>query len=189
MKGYLILVLLLALAVPALSATVTCGHFQNPNGTWTYVYNVTTGTGFAELEIGACDLTAGNYTNWVQPAGWASLGVMSGLIWEGADHYSPATPHGQVSPGPQGACPGKIVWQGPSPGPGGPFTFGFTHPRGPHDAPWWTMSGDAVNSENWLMAVGNGAGPVHSPVPEPGSLLALGTGLVSLAGMILRRRR
>jgi hypothetical protein len=178
----------LCVSVPTFAATVTCAHAQNPNGSWTYTYQVTTNTGFAELEIGACDLVAARYTNWAQPAGWVALGVMQGLIYEGADHYSPATAHGQVSPGPVGTCPGKIVWQGSAPA-GGPFTFGFSHPWGPHDAPWWTMSGDAVTSENWSAAVGGGAGPVHSPVPEPGSLLALGSGLMAFAGALLRRRR
>jgi len=180
-------VLVLGLTVPASAATVTCGCAPAPAGGWNYVYNVTTGTGFAELEIGTCDGNAANYTGWIQPAGWGQGGIAGGPIWEGADHYSPATPHGQVSPGPVGTCPAKIVWFGNSPA-GGPFTFGFTHPWGPHDAPWWTMSGDAVNSEVWTAAVGGGAGPVHSPVPEPSSLLALGSGLLGLAGVLRRRQ-
>ncbi|MCX6377123.1 MAG: hypothetical protein NTU88_14000 [Armatimonadetes bacterium] len=36
------------------------------------------------------------------------------------------------------------------------------------------------------MPVGTGQGPVHSPVPKPGSFLILGWGLAALAGTIIK---
>lgn len=74
----------------------------------------------------------------------------------------------------------------------------------PGDAPYPIVIWDAGTGGSWtsmameppsttVRPLEGGVGPAHTlnlvPVPEPGSLMALATGVVGLAGLALRRRR
>jgi hypothetical protein len=44
---------------------------------------------------------------------------------------------------------------------------------------------DTAQTENWTMPVSGGLGPVHAPIPEPGTMALVGVG----AGVLALRRR
>ena len=181
-------ILLLGLSVPLAAQgphpTVICnGNICGGAGPRNYYYDVSVWPDelFTSFGIGVHDPVLANYANMVMPANWA-VGIFGEPGWQQLD--DPFTPHGQVS-GNSGQCPYTLFWWT---GSGGGQAvqqafFGFDYNADPHDT-GWVCSGV---KENWAMPVGTGQGPVHSPVPEPASLLALGSGLLALAG--IRRRK
>lgn len=181
------LLLALCLATPTLAqggATVLCqGNICGGGGIRNYQYDVT-GTGglmIHQFHVGTCDPNIADYTNIIGPAGW-SFGIANIL----EDHRDAFTPHGGFS-APDGRCLRCAVWTEPENGAGVQNAlFGFDNPNHAHDVGWFLNSGLPV--ENWNAAVGMGAGPVHGPVPEPSSILALCSGLIALAGLKLRKR-
>ena len=79
------------------------------------------------------------------------------------------------------------VWTEGQSGPGVQgFSFGFDNPNPDHDVGWFINEGQV--SENWSSAIGQGAGAVAGPVPEPGSLVALSSGLFALGAAFIKRR-
>lgn len=184
----MVALLALGLAIPTLAqggATVLCqGNICGGGGIRNYQYDVT-GTGgllLHQFHVGTCDPNIADYSNILGPVGW-TFGIFSIL----EDHRDGFTPHGGIS-APTGKCNWSAVWTEPDNGPGVQNAlFGFDNPNLPHDVGWFINSSQVV--ENWAAPVGMGAGPVHGPtVPEPGSLLALGSGLLALGGWTLRRR-
>ncbi|HOX38922.1 MAG TPA: PEP-CTERM sorting domain-containing protein [Candidatus Brocadiia bacterium] len=148
--------------------------------------------GMWDFDVGICDLNPGNYTNisaldagGVPIPGWG--GSFMGIAEPAypVDHSS-ATPHGAISPGPDHMTPAIMYWVGPGPLVPGAYIFGFDNPNLPQDVGWTSVIISGVASENWALPVGQGAGPVHAPVPEPGSIALLGLGL---AGVTVLRRR
>jgi len=178
----IVLALGLITAAQAQVSVICMGTESGGGGIRLYHYDVSSaGNPFTELEVGTCDGNILNYTNWVLPPSW------SVLMTTGAkhDHWTGKTAHGQVSPGPNGKCPFFLTFTGPQITAG---TFAYDNKRHSHDVGWLV---GALNpaTEDWSKPVGTGEGPIHAPIPEPGSLLALGSGLVALAGSILRKRR
>jgi len=157
-----------------------------------YLYEAVVSSGSINLlEVGTCDGDAEEYTNWVvelkTDSGWtdvtsqwtASINDANSVFWQ----HSNFTPHGSIST-PDGLCPAVIEWsQNNGATVGADFLFGFDNPWSPHDATWY--AGPDLGSADWSQAIGMGAGPIHSPMPEPGSLALLaGAGF----GLFLRRR-
>ena len=167
-----------------LTPTVLCqGNACGGAGLRNYYYDVSVlpEQKFTSFGIGVHDPVLANYANMVMPGDWlVMIGVEPG--WEQLD--DPFHAHGVVSPV-SGQCPYTIFWWT---GPDGlavqQANFGFDYAAPPHDV-GWVCSGV---KENWASPVGTGAGPVHSPIPEPGSLLALSSGLIAMAGAFVRRR-
>jgi len=186
--AYLLLVTACVLGLTApvfaqLTPTVLCqGNTCGAAGPRNYYYDVSVLEAqlFTSFGIGTHDANPANYSNWVTPAGWI-VTIKTEPGWTMPD--DPFTPHGQNTGGPTGLCPYTVFWNGSNGIVSG--QFGFDNPNKPHDV-GWVCSGV---SENWAQPVGTGTGPVHGPVPEPGSLLALGSGLFALAGTFVRRRR
>lgn len=176
--GALILMLILVLSVPTLAQqSVVCnGQICGGNGIRAYEYDVYR-TQVTNFEIGwHCGLCLYDV---LMPSGW-QWQIINVEVYKD----DPFTPHGIVSPW-SDYCPQFLRWSGPAVN--NPI-FGFNSTCPPHDVGWSVNSPFGPGQENWAAPVGLGEGPVHSPVPEPASLLALGSGLVALAGTILRRR-
>ena len=183
--------LVLGLAVPALaqSALVTC-LCGGGGGAYTYQYGISaTGGNIWEFEVGTNDGNISNYTNIIMPFGWSFSITGAGR----AD--SVYSPHGSYATA-DGPCPGSATFTADPGYEVSSGTFGFTNPFAPRNVGWevdgwYGQYNSWYQMENWEQPVGQGLGPVHGVgfVPEPGSILALGSGLFALAGTFVRRRR
>jgi len=182
----------LVLTVPAFAIpnpTVLCqGNVCGGGGLRNYYYDISVlpEEKFTSFGIGIHDPVLANYASIVTPAGWSvTINELDPNKPQWTMPDDPFTAHGLNTGGPSGLCPYTLFWWDPIGTGLQQANFGFDNPNSPHDV-GWVVSGIR---ENWAMPVGTGAGPVHSPVPEPGSLLALGSGLLGLAGTAIRRRR
>jgi hypothetical protein len=165
--------------------SVICnGNICGGTGLTNYEYQVSVDVAtFGHFHVGTSDGNIADYTNVKTPTGWTFS------IVEGSPSHNGFTDHGTVS-SPTGECPYLLTWTASSANfEVTSFIFGFNNPRTPHDVDWEVRGYDWGTWSNWSAPVGMGAGPVHAPgVPEPGSLFAIGSGLVALAGMALRKR-
>jgi hypothetical protein len=174
------------LATPAQAAVVACrGTESGGTGSRLYYYGVILGPDEAltDVQIGTDDLNLGNYTNFIQPAGWSWS-----LIYAEDQHAAVKTPHGLVSPPPSGTCPAAVKWSGPVFNGPGTFYFGYDNPNPSHNVSWTVTGEDFAGSPvtstvDWAFPVGD-HGPVHGPVPEPATM-----GLLALGALALPRRR
>ena len=165
--------------------TVVCnGSESGGSGPRDYYYEITLGDSnqMDYFQVGTeCGLLA-HYTNIVGPEGWTF--VLGSEILE--PHYEGKTDHGSISPG-TGSPDVDIVvyWFGTDLTGAGTYYFGFDNPHPSHDV-GGLVEDDMVNvwNEDWDLAVGTGAGPLHGPVPEPATIILLGLG-----GLALMRRR
>lgn len=179
----------LALTVPVLaSGNPPPGVFcigtacQGEEGDHSYEYKIQSSPVEVNVfRVATGDSNSDHYTNWLMPENWTvDIEPISD------DHNVAYVPHGETI-GSDGECGWSIVWRSGSSG--NAITdglFGFDNAASPHEVSW-EINATAVTSD-WNESVGMGAGPVHAPVPEPGSVLSLSSGLIGLAGFIIRRR-
>ena len=157
-----------ALAITGYPGTIECdGLHDGGSGNFggaascpprAYMYRITDPNPQApeSIYIGTHDGNISHYHNVCLPPGWSfSISSIS------TADYSGFTPHGSISPGPNGSCPYLMEFFGPM-SPGSVY-IGFNHSGRPHDVSW-QVYGIAHTSVNWTQAVGNGTGPVHSPL-------------------------
>ena len=178
MFAILVTVFVLGASVPVSASAKCIGNICGGNGARSYVYEVTCDP-LTSFEIGI-HVTEG-LSDFIQPDGWTHQ-IIGGNVYKD----DPFTPHGIVSPWAGTYCPAFLRWTGPVEY--DTAIFGFNSPCLPHDVGWSIDRLGGPDGALWSAAVGMGEGPVHSPIPEPGSLLALGSGLIAAAGMFLRRR-
>ena len=181
----MVVFLLFALAAPATAGvSVVCnGWCCGGSGIRLYQYDVvyTGGATFTDFAVGfPIWFSDDAVLNWLEPVGW-SHEIVSGAVYNRSSY----APHGQISPGPDDCSPYYIRWWGPAIS-SGSFGHNFCPLSGGMCDSGWSVG---ASSEDWSAPVGMGAGPVHAPtIPEPSSLLALGSGLIGLAGVVWRRR-
>jgi len=186
MKKIFILFLALAFCAPVWgqNATVVCNGAES-GGTdpLDYAYELTAGAVEAtHLFVGTCDGNPANYTNIRMPANW-DFQIVTDEVY---DHFDSKTPHGQISPGPNGTCPYYISFtvNGGAPiGAGNTFAFGFDNPHPSHDVAW-DVDGTPTN---WGAPVGEGEGPIHAPDPPLKERVPSMTnyGLIALLALII----
>ena len=142
-----------------------------------------------EFQAGTNDLEIADYTNVLIPPNWQFAVEPWGL----GHIHGVKTPHGQVSPGPcRCLTRGKARWWTDDPVAAvESFVFGYDHPWSSENVGWaltTRRAGPPPESdtfhENWDAPVGDSAGPVHGPTPEPATL-----SLLALGGLALLRRK
>lgn len=155
-----------------------------------YAYPATDTTGtMSDLYIGTEDCYAASYSAICMPPGWTFAIEYIPML-----HDPPKTPHGVVTPGPNGLCPCRVHWNGPPGLPGGAFTFGFNNKQPSHDVDFLALDAGLGAASNWAMSVGSGLGPVHGPalvIPAVSQwgLAVLVLLVLAAATVVLRRRR
>jgi hypothetical protein len=139
---------------PAVPTRVVCnGSICGGTGPGQYRYEVTPGSwGCSSLVVGLHQFTA--LSNISVPAGWSWTLVTAVSI---PDHF-PQTNHGAVAT-PNSTCGYAMRWSGPLQT--APFAIEYDCDLYPHDVEW--TASDGVSS-SWLRRVGNGLGPIHSPI-------------------------
>ena len=218
MKLYLCVILALALSVglvlPAFGgASVTSSYYQVSEKRYQYWYHVnlypqtgsTIDMGLTQFAIATWKRNWDDYSNWSMPAGWSAALVLNAS--NGIQNTRTQSPEGEVYTGTVYDGPNMLVWSGPSYGGYGSLDFGFESSGQPWNVGWaadgWETFWQSYDPEqppvqsqmgfgstaNWASAVNWGYGPIYGPAPEPGSLIVLGSGMLALAGMMLRRRR
>jgi hypothetical protein len=158
-----------------------------------YVYELheveATADNLRQFSVGVLD--PGGITNILGPEGWTAE-------IKAADTFIPRTDnvfteHGLVAPEPWQDVPYVITWTAPGNGiPPSEWTtllFGFDDPMPPVNVTWGTNFSSA-NTSN-VVAGGAGVytyGPVHTPVPEPSTVVLLLAGAMGLVAWALRWR-
>ena len=145
--------------------------------------------------LGTDDVNLADYSNWVMPLGWSSqVGTWASFLGDlnvmGTDHVK--TPHMVLPPPPVGSTLGAIVFSGPTLNLAslGTATFGFDNANHSEDVEWIAEGvapppNDEFTVGTYILPMAGPLGTftqgfVHSPVPEPSTLLMLGIGALGL---------
>jgi len=191
----------LAFGTVAPPLTISCeGTLCSGGGQRDYQYTLHNIWGssvtLTEFYIGTGDLAISDYSNWVAPEGFTSTAVVAAWDELGGSYSiltttGTETPHGVYPTRDVSDSLGGILWTGNAViNIGDSVTFGFDNPNESQDFQWH------ASTTTWLNEMGTIyvpiAGPtgtytvgyVHSPVPEPATLLLLGLG-----GLLLRKSR
>jgi hypothetical protein len=152
-----------------------------------------------EFYIGTGDLAISDYSNWIAPQGFTSTAAVASWDILGQNYSiltttGMETPHGDFPTRDLSDSLGGIVWTGNvTIESGATVTFGFDNPNESWDFQWLVS---APGTPIWPTITANIyvpiAGPtgtfttgyVHSPIPEPATLI-----LLSLGGLLLRKNR
>ena len=206
MKKLLVLLcgvaMILAAAVAPVHATVyvpptkvSCqGAACDGNPIRDYVYDLEKGstiTNLSSFSVGVVD-DPSNITNILSPTGWTVAIVPTDFTLKTDGVF---TDHGQWAQGPWGDVPYEITWTAEREGgipPSEwttPLEFGFDDPNSPVDVTWADNINHCYTSS--LVAGGVGVytdGPVHTPAPEPSTVVLLIVGAIGCFAYAWRRR-
>jgi hypothetical protein len=173
---------------------VSCqGDACDGNPIRNYVYdlkNTAANGNLSSFSVGVLD-NPSNITDILSPAGWTATITSTDFTLKTDGVF---TNHGVWAPGPWSDVPYEITWttsdeNGIPPSGWTNLTFGFNDPNPPVDVTW----SDNLNScRTWsVVAGGEGTytdGPVHTPAPEPSTIVLLIVGAIGLLAYASRRR-
>lgn len=179
----LFLVMLASSAQCANQVSWVYNLINNGGDSYTYQFNFSNlgpdKDAIFKIQLNGCIPNKWDTDSWILPTGWSS---------------SQTGPNINLQTGNGDMSPDRIFGQAGGPAPGltsQTFSWTFTNNGGPTPTSTYFVDSDLkihlqMIGDDWY---NNGASYPVDPVPEPSALAALGFSSLSLAGLVLRKRR